>query len=95
MAASVQSFGHDGRLLAETDFSYKDNSSTAMQQLGIHEPLRASEAMSMYTAGTKNYTIETGYAYDAYGNVTIESDFGDVSTPDDDISTATFSSTRK
>jgi RHS repeat-associated protein len=85
LVASSQVRSGAGSLMAESDFSYADIASADMQRLGIHQPVRIGETYTQYTDNTANYTLKNEYQYDAYGNVTISSDLGDIATADDDV----------
>ncbi|MDT4813656.1 RHS repeat-associated core domain protein [compost metagenome] len=51
----------------------------------MHQPLRSDETFTQYTGSTANYSLETNYTYDAYGNVTLTAELGDSSSGDDDV----------
>lgn len=87
MVASSAALDGDGTLLARSVYTYVDAALPALQALGVHQPLRSSETMTQYTAGSADYTLQTQYQYDAYGNAALTAELGDASIGDDDLYT--------
>jgi len=76
-----------GDTLTLSQYQFEDIADTAMQNLGIHQVLRNQEQITHYQDNTPQYTLQKNYSYDDYGNILITSDYGDISTSEDDVFT--------
>ncbi|SDD18750.1 FG-GAP-like repeat-containing protein [Aquimonas voraii] len=76
-----QQFAADGSLLTSASFS----PAVANPYPNVYQVQRGSERSSTYTRGVADYVYEKRYEYDAFGNLALSSDFGDLATPEDDV----------
>ncbi|HEX6095553.1 MAG TPA: polymorphic toxin-type HINT domain-containing protein [Thermoanaerobaculia bacterium] len=70
----------DGALLESTDTTYTDIAPAEHRARGVHQPLRTGFVDTMYQDGAPAYSYARDYAYDAFGNMTLETEHGDEAT---------------
>ncbi|MBO1349454.1 MAG: hypothetical protein EBE86_019630 [Hormoscilla sp. GUM202] len=84
-AREIWDLEHPGNLLGKMASSYE---SSPKDSNGIYKFWKTAVALEHYTEGTYNYTLKRTYQYDSnHQNVTVTSDLGDVTDPNDDVYT--------